>query len=109
MFAQKVMRLLAIVIGTTLASVYSLPINAQINRLNNSNILENIETRDTSDWNFTGENEPATVDDDLKRLNDYDASTSDSASDVQLTEERPKWGNRGDVEDYSIEVEVYDY
>lgn len=108
MFAQKLMRLLAILIGTTLASIYSLPINAQINRLNDSNILENIETKDTSDWNFTGENEPATVDDDLKRLDNYDTSASDS-TDIQLTEEKPtKWGTRGE-EDYSVEVELYDY
>ena len=100
---QKMMRLLAIAIGSTFATIYSLPLHAQ------SDILKGIETDENLNWTFTSEREPITVKDDIRELEQYSVSESDPEVDLELTEESPKWGNRGDVEDYSVEVEVYDY
>lgn len=100
---QRMMRLTAIAIGSLLASIYSLPLNAQ------STILEDIETDENLNWTFTSEKEPISVKDDIRELKTYSISDEENGTDLQLTEENPKWGNRGDVDDYSLEVEVYDY
>lgn len=108
--SQKIMRLLAIFIGTTLASIYSFPLNAQTNTVaDSSSILEGIEAEENLNWGFTSENESISVKDDIKELENYSISESSSEEDVKLIEDTPKWGNRGDIEDYSFEVEVYDY
>ena len=45
----------------------------------------------------------------IKELEDYSLSDSDAEADVQLIEEYRRWGNRGNVKNYSIEAEFYDY
>lgn len=104
------MRLLAIFIGTTLASIYSLPLNAQTNTVADSGgILEDVEAGENLNWGFTSENESISVKDDIQELENYRISESSSEEDIELIEDTRKWGNRGDIEDYSVEVEVYDY
>ena len=105
---QKMMRLTAIAIGTLFVGVYSLPLNAQSTVSQNSSALENIETEENKKWGFTSEDESISVQDDLKELRTYSIS-DDEDLDVYLEEEDRRWGNRGDVEDYTFEVEVYDY
>lgn len=107
---STIIRLIAIAIGTTVASTYSLPLNAQNNRLKNTNLNENITSTEELNWSFSSENESILIQDDLRELKQYSISDEDNAdTDFKLTENSPKWGNRGDVEDYSFEVEVYDY
>ncbi|MGK7951256.1 MAG: hypothetical protein AB4368_21350 [Xenococcaceae cyanobacterium] len=88
--------------------IYSLPLNAQTNT-SEYEVLNNIETEENIDWSFSSEDESISIKDDLKELGDYSISESELEEDLELTEEDPKWGNRGDVEDLSIEAEVYDY
>ncbi len=97
----------AIAIGTMLG-IYSLPLNAQANT-SEYDFLNNIETEENIDWSFSSEDESISIKDDLKELGDYSISESELEEDLELTDEDPKWGNRGDVEDLSIEAEVYDY
>ncbi len=97
----------AIAIGTMLG-IYSLPLNAQTNT-SEYDFLNNIETEENLDWSFSSEDESISIKDDLKELGNYSISESELEEDLELTDEDPKWGNRGDVEDLSIEAEVYDY
>lgn len=98
---QKMVGVSAIAL-TLLAGIYSLPLNAQDTVLGEDIEAENL------DWTFTSENEPITVEDDIRELKTYSLS-EDEDTDLQLEEEDRKWGNRGDIEDYTFEVEVYDY
>ena len=70
--------------------------------------FERIQVGEDTDWEFKGENESISVEDDLEQLQDYSISGSEE-SDVRLTESERRWGNRGDAEDYTIETEVYGY
>lgn len=96
-----------IALGTMLG-IYSLPLNAQTNT-SEYDVLNNIEIEENIDWTFSSEDESISIKDDLKELGDYSISESELEEDLELTEEEPKWGNRGDVEDLSIEAEIYDY
>lgn len=93
----------AIAIGTLLAGIY-MPLNAQDTVLG-----EDIEADENLNWSFTSENEPITVKDDIRELETYSISDDDEDLDLELEEEDRRWGNRGDVDDYTFEVEVYDY
>ncbi len=95
----------AIALTSLLTGIYTLPLNAQITTLKD-NSLEGIEAQ-TFDWNFISE-ESMSIKDNIQELGEYRISESDAEIDLELVEEK-KWGNRGDVEDYSIEVEIYDY
>jgi hypothetical protein len=101
---------IAIAMGTTLASLYSLPLNAQSDRLGNNISQESITPNRNFNWNFSSENESISLQDNLQELREYSVSESDvEAENLKLTENTQKWGNRGDVEDRSFKVEVYDY
>ncbi|MEL7407239.1 MAG: hypothetical protein AAFN00_09775 [Cyanobacteria bacterium J06558_2] len=69
--------------------------------------LQNIEAEEL-DWSFSSENESLSVEDDIRELKDYSIS-NEAEIDVQLIEEERKWGNQGDVQDYSLEAEFYNY
>lgn len=108
---QKLLRYSAIAIGTMLAGIYSIPLNAQTPVTKNSSTLENIMLEDDFDWSFTSEDESITVKDDIKELEEeeYSITEENTDQDLGLVEEDKKWGNTGDVESKSFEVEVYDY
>ncbi|MDJ0636923.1 MAG: hypothetical protein QNJ34_27340 [Xenococcaceae cyanobacterium MO_188.B29] len=95
----------AIALGAIL-STYSLPLNAQTNT-SEYDFLKDNTTEANIDWNFSSEEESISIKDDLKELGEYSISEPDS--DTEIVEEEQKWGNRGDVEDFSIETEVYDH
>ena len=103
----KVIGLLAIAVGTLLTITYGLPLNAQT-RITKSN-PENWELREKTDWTFSSENESISIQDDLEELEEYSIAEPNTETDLEISEENRRWGNRGDVENYSIEVEVYDY
>ena len=99
----------AIALSLIFLSFSNISLNAQENT-SEYPFLEDIEAGTDLDWSFSSEDESASVRDDIKQLEEYSISESDELeSDFQLIEEEPKWGNRGDVEDYSIEAEIYDY
>lgn len=108
---QKILRYSAIAIGTIFAGIYSIPLNAQTTPTDNSSNLENIMLEDDFDWSFSSEDEAITVKDDIKELEDgeYSISEENPDRDLGLVEEDKKWGNTGDVESKSFEIEVYDY
>lgn len=93
----------AIATATLLAGMYNLPSNAQ------DTVLGDIEADENLNWTFTSENEPISVKDDIRELQTYSISDDDEDLGLELEEDDPKWGNRGDVDDYTFEVEVYDY
>ena len=97
---------IAIASCVILGDSYSLSSNAQ-NVTLESDSLTNIDTQTNQNWYFDSENESISVKDEIQKLEDY--SISESETDIELNEEEPKWGNRGDVEDTSVEIEVYDY
>jgi hypothetical protein len=106
----KLLRAIAIAIGATLASIYSLPLNAQSDRLDNNIFQESITPKKNFNWSFPSEDESTSLQDNVQKLREYSVSESNTeAEDLQLTENTQKWGNRGDVEDRSFKVEVYDY
>ena len=85
---------------------FSLSVGAQTDP--NTFEFDKIEVGEDTDWEFKSENESVSVQDDLENLKEYSISGSDD-SEVRLTEEERRWGNRGDGREYSIETEVYDY
>ena len=105
--SSKVIGSLVIAFGSTLTTLYCLPLNAQT-RTTQSN-PENWELRENSNWTFSSENESISVQDDLEELEEYSISEPNTETNLEISEENRRWGNRGDVENYSIEVEVYDY
>lgn len=92
----------SIAIGTIL-SICTLPLKAQ------TNSFQNIETETSTDWSFPSEAESISIKDDLKELEGYSISESELEENIELKEDDRKWGNRGDVEDLSLEAEVYNY
>jgi hypothetical protein len=105
----KLLGAIAIALGTTLAITYNLPLNAQSDRLGNNISREGITPNRNFNWSFSSENESISLQDNLQELREYSISESDVEADSKLTENTQKWGNRGDVEDRSFKVEVYDY
>ena len=103
----KVISSLAIAFGTVFAITYDIPLNAET-RTTQSN-TENWELREKTDWSFSSENESISIQDDLEELEEYSISEPNTETNLEISEENRRWGNRGDVENYSIEVEVYDY
>lgn len=98
----------AIALGFILAGIPSLPIDAQTITAD-AQKLEDIEAEEDVNWSFPSEEESISVKDEIEELGEYNLSESDSATDIESTEENREWGNRGDVENNSLEVEVYDY
>ena len=103
----KVISSLVIAFGTVFAITYDIPLNTET-RTTQSN-TENWELREKTDWSFSSENESISIQDDLEELEEYSISEPNTETDLEISEENRRWGNRGDVENYSIEVEVYDY
>jgi xanthine dehydrogenase molybdopterin-binding subunit B len=112
----KTIRTFAIALGGLSLLVYSLPISAQTNT-NEVNITQTntdkINTEDwnissNTEWNFSSEDESVSVKDRLKQFGEYNSSQPDSR-DVELLQENQRWGNQGDVEDYSLETDIYNY
>ena len=112
---------LASIMGLSLAIISNKPLKAQTPVPDNStmrlenlsaskqeNFLEDIEFQEEVNWSFSSETESLSVRDEITELQEYSASDSEEL-DVDLEAEDNRWGNRGDVEDYSVEVEVYDY
>lgn len=106
---QKTLKITAIAVSSLLAGIYSLPLNAQSNITKDGSSLENIEADENLNWTFTSEDESVSVQDDIRELRIYSISDENDDTDLQLSEDDSKWGNRGDVDDYTFEVEVYDY
>ena len=61
-----------------------------------------------SNWNFSSEDESVSVQDDIRELEEFGLVNTED-SDVRIIEEKRRWGNRGDAEDYKIQTDVYDY
>lgn len=98
----------AIAIFFTFLSLNSSILNAQENP-SEYRFLQDIEAGTNTSWNFTSEDESRSVRDEIKELGDYSLSDSDAEVDVRLVEEERRWGNWGNVEDYSIQTEFYEY
>ena len=70
--------------------------------------FERLEVGEETNWGFSSEDETTSVRDDIKELKDYSISDSDD-SNVRITDEAPRWNNRGELEDFSIDADVYEY
>lgn len=70
--------------------------------------FDKIEVEEDAAWSFNSEDEATSVEDDLQELKEYSISKPDD-SDVRLVDEDRLWGNRGNVEDYSLETDIYNY
>jgi hypothetical protein len=68
-----------------------------------ADLLEGIEPESNFSWN-SSVNYPT-----FSKEKSNNAYTIDGTEIRLAEEERPVWGNRGYVEDYSVEVEVYEY
>lgn len=101
---KKTIQISAVALG--LLAVNSAVSNAQADT-SESFEFDKLEVEENN-WNYGGENESISVKDDLQELNEYDVSDVEE-SDVRIIEEDRRWGNRGDVEDYKIKTNVYDY
>ena len=104
--AQNVVKLSALAIG--LIALNSTLSNAQTSS-SESFKFERIEVGEETNWGFSSEDETTSVRDDIKELKDYSISDSDDSADVRITDEAPRWNNRGELEDFSIDADVYEY
>lgn len=94
----------AIALG--LMAFNSLSVDAQTNN-SDSFKFDRIELQETN-WNFSSEDENISVGDDLGELQDYSISDSDDA-DIRITDEEPRFSNQGELEDFSINTDVFEY
>ena len=102
------LRLGAIALLPLLVSL-PLSLNAQTTTSTSDEIsFEDIEAGEEGSWNFSSEDETVSIEDNLKELREYDIS-SPYDSEVELTEEKRRWGNTGYPRDYTLETEIYDY
>ncbi len=99
-------RTFAIALGSLSILVYSLPISAQTN--NDEVNIEDWNISSDTEWDFSSEDESVSVKDQLKQLGEYNSSQPDPR-DIKLLQENHRWGNQGDVEDYSLETDIYNY
>lgn len=102
----KTMRLCMLALGTLIAT-YSFPLTAQTDTTEAN--VEDWQINSRQEWNFSSDDESASVKDQLNQLGEYKFSQPDLETDVKLLQENHKWGNQGDVEDYSLETDVYNY
>ena len=106
---KKITRYSAIALVAALSGIYAPLLDAQTPTAENSDNLENVVIEDDFDWTFPSEKESASVKDDIKELEEYSITEDDTESNLGLTEDEEEWGNSGDVENSSFEIEVYDY
>ncbi|MEM8674797.1 MAG: hypothetical protein AAGF83_13120 [Cyanobacteria bacterium P01_G01_bin.67] len=86
------------------------PVTAQTAR-SQSNFLTDIEAGNYDDWEFSSEDESISIKDEITELQEYNLSNL-SESEIELEGRIVKdrtWGNRGDVEDFSVKTDVYEY
>ena len=103
----KIMRIQAIALGALITIIYSLPLMAQTNTTEAN--IEDWQINSDTKWNFSSDDESASIKDELNQLREYNSSQPNMERDVELLQENHKWGNQGDVEDYSLETDVYNY
>lgn len=109
----KVATHLCIIALGTIASFSITRVQAQSTTAESFN-FEEISIGDERGWNFSSEDEKVSLQDDLKKLGEYDISGTEHF-DVQLIEERrrrlgiKRWGNRGDRSVYSVGDGRYPY
>ena len=101
--ARNVVRLSAIALG--LIALTS-SVNAQTN--NSDFKFEPIEVGEETNWGFSSEDESPSIKDDIKELEDYSISNTDD-TDIRITDEAPRRGNRGELEDFSIDADLFEY
>ena len=70
--------------------------------------FEPIEVEEEANWGFTSEDETPSIKDDIKELKDYSISDTED-SDIRITDEAPRRSNRGELEDFSIDAELFEY
>lgn len=70
--------------------------------------LDRVQLREETSWNFPSEAETISIKDNLNILEEYSISES-SGSDVKLVKKNYPWSNRENIEEYFLEVEIYDY
>ena len=103
--ARNAVKLSAIALG--LIAFTSLSINAQTNG-SESFEFERIEVGEETNWGFSSEDEKPSLRDDIKELKDYSISDTDD-SDIRITDEEPRFNNRGELQDFSIDADLYEY
>ena len=101
--AQNVVKLSAIALG--LIALTS-SVNAQTN--NSDFKFEPIEVGEETNWSFSSEDETPSIKDDMKELEDYSISDTED-SDIRITDEAPRRSNRGELEDFSIDADLFEY
>ena len=102
--ARNVVSLGTITLG--LIAFTSFSANAQTNT-SESFKFESIELGETN-WKFSSENETTSIQDNLKELNEYSISDSEDV-DIRITDEAPRFNNRGELEDFSVDADVFEY
>ena len=101
--ARNVVKLSAIALG--LIALTS-SVNAQTN--NSDFKFEPIEVGEETNWSFSSEDETTSIKDDIKELKDYSISDTED-SDIRITDEEPRFDNRGELEDFSIDADLFEY
>ena len=101
---RNAVKLSAIAIGLIAFSSIS---NAQTSS-SESFEFERIEVGEEINWDFSSEDETTSIKDDIKELKDYSISDTED-SDVRITDEEPRFDNRGELQDFSIDADVYEY
>ena len=105
--AKAARYLSAIALGTIAVSFATLPTKAQSNTSESFN-FEQIDVEEEIEFDFLGENETISVEDELQNLEEYSISESDDF-DGKLIEENKNRANKGAQPRYRVNTEIYSY
>ena len=104
--AKSAIHLSAIALGIIVVNLSTLPSNAQSMTADSFNFDE-IDAGGKGNWNFSSEDETASIRDNLKELGEYDISGGENFDIKLIQRNRRRWGNRGDRPDYSLENRIF--
>lgn len=109
----KIMSTGAIVLGIIVANFSTLPARAQSRTADSFNFDE-LSAGGKGNWNFTSEDETASIRDNLQELGEYDISVREDFNIRAIRANRRRlgsrsWANKGDRPDYFVDYEFYPY
>ena len=108
MLTTRVARSLsAIAIGISIINFPMLKTNAQSTTADSFN-FEEISIGDDSGWNFSSEDETASLRDEIQNLGEYNISDTNNFN-VKLVQENPAWANKTGRPYYYIENRIAPY
>ena len=108
---QYSIKYLTFTVGLAMAIVLIFPANAETERSQYSSLtnIDTIEVGNDGRWQFSSEAKSISIKDEIAELDDYSIVEAERKLEPKTVVNQARWGNRGDVADFSLDTNVYEY